>query len=496
MRLQSLIQEAIQTTIFSDHEINRIAANSKDVQSGDLFVAIPCADEAAHIHEALERGASYIIAEKEHHFPKNKLILVDNARYALARLCSCFYAERPAKLVAVTGTNGKSSVVSLVSQILSTLNIQTANIGTLGVHIPHHEEIQISAPSLTTYDPISMHRILQELKMHQIQCAAIEATSHGLHQYRLDGLQFQAVALTNITQDHLDYHGTMEAYAAAKMRLFLDLACEQGVAVLNQDSSYLPAFKESCARKSLKIITYSPHQPADLYAFNIRFDKTHSIFDLRVFDRTFSDIVFNIPGSFQIENLLCALGLVFGADPQITLDDILPLIPTLSSIPGRLEPIAEYHGGHIFVDFCHTPDAVEKVLINLRALNPHRLIIVLGCGGDRDPDKRPKMGAIASKLADEVIITDDNPRNEDPALIRSAILKGAPQAKEIAGRKKAITEAIAEIRKDDILLVAGRGHEAFQLLKGGAKIVCNDKDIILQAIHHFNDGFASHPQES
>lgn len=485
MFLSSLLAAISSSALVSeDIDIQSITDNSKNVKPGALFVAVPCAAEEAHIQEALEKGAVYIVRQGEG-AADARTLYVPNARLALAHLCSHFFTQRPKKIVAVTGTNGKSSVVHIVNQLLHLTGITAASLGTLGVQIAGQPDVHIDAPALTSYDSVNLHTILQTLAQNHVQCAAIEATSHGLDQYRLDGVQFDAVGLTNITQDHLDYHHTMEVYAQAKSRLFSVLAKPHTYAVLNKKVAFGEQILRACALKGLKVWTFGRDTEADLTASDIQLYPDHSTATLTYKGKKYP-ILLPLPGAFQIENVLCAIGLILGAYPQIQFADLLPFIARLQPVPGRFEPVAQYHGGQIFVDFGHTPDALEQTLHSLRQLHPKRLCVVFGCGGNRDPGKRAQMGRVAAQLADHVIITDDNPRDEDPKHIRAAILEGAPNAQEIANRTKAIQQGIAELSKDDILLIAGRGHEQFQTIAGGVKVPNNDKETVCKIIQANN----------
>lgn len=485
MQLSALLQKACGLTLNAQAEITGIAANSKSVCAGDLFVSVPCAAMQAHVKEATERGACAIVYE-EGAGPAHAAITVPNARQALAQLCGVFFPDRPKHLIAVTGTNGKSSVVSLFSQLLSSLGKPSACVGTLGVQISGNQISDISTPSMTTYNPLDLHRVLGELAARGCAYAAIEATSHGLSQYRLDGLCFEAAALTNITQDHLDYHGSMVNYATAKARLFSELIQPGGIALLNRNTNLFEPIATAAAAGKLEIRTFACSGNADLLAQIEELHPNYSVFSLSFQNRTYRHISLPLAGSFQIANALCALGLVLAVVPGCTVADLIPAIAKLQPIPGRMQVAGRYNGGQIFVDFCHTPDALERVLRDLRQLCRGNLTVVFGCGGNRDADKRSKMGRIASACADRIIVTDDNPRDEAPEAIRAAILAAATGAQEVPSRTDAITQGIAELGKHDILLVAGRGHERFQIRARGEKVPCNDLQIVQDAIRNLS----------
>jgi UDP-N-acetylmuramoyl-L-alanyl-D-glutamate--2,6-diaminopimelate ligase len=484
INLSELLSRALGATApATDTIVSGISINSRNVQPGHIFVATQAA--TPYIPDALAQGAVLIVREGQENAPKT--VYVDNAALAAAKLCRCFYAHVPETLLAVTGTNGKSSTVRIAAQMLNLLGMRAGSMGTLGVDVEAAKDF--APPSLTTYDPVSLHRILRELSLLGIQCAAIEATSHGLDQYRLDGLRFDAVALTNVTQDHLDYHGSMQKYVDAKMRLFRYLVKDGGTAVLNKSCD--PCFFDLCKSTCSRLTTYScSSTSADIMASHLIHEQDHLMFNLRLGHCTFENISYNGIGAFQVENLLCAIGLVQGAYPNIPAASVIAAIPRLSPIPGRMELVARYNGASIFVDFCHTPDALSKALTALTQL-PHKYItVVFGCGGERDPTKRAPMGHIAATLASHVIVTDDNPRFEDAAKIRKDILAGIPQsrthiAKELPGRKEAIAHALADLSEEDILLIAGRGHESYQTVKG-ERVPFSDRACVKEILESTN----------
>ncbi|MDR0630985.1 MAG: UDP-N-acetylmuramoyl-L-alanyl-D-glutamate--2,6-diaminopimelate ligase [Holosporales bacterium] len=460
--------------------ISGISSDSRLVRPGHVFVATHAAKK--YVPEAIANGAAVIVTEDNDLLGKCPVacVYVENARLALAKFCREFYPNVPEVLLAVTGTNGKSSSVIFATQMLSALGIPSASMGTLGVCVPPllgvapasnvvNAAPQFDPPPLTTYDPISLHKILPQLCCFGVRCAAIEATSHGLHQFRLDGLRFDAAALTNVTQDHLDYHGDMDAYIAAKTRLFRDLVKDGGTAVLALNS---PAcFFEVCNRRGMRVITYSCGESpaADIVAYNIKLNDNSISFDVRVFAQNFENITYHGIGAFQVENLLCALCLIIVAYPNVPVHDAVAAIAHTSPVPGRMEMAARYNGASIFVDFCHTPDALSKVLTDLKKIAHKSLVVVFGCGGERDKGKRAQMGQVAASLASRVIVTDDNPRFEDAQAIRWDVLSGISNLNhivEIPGRREAISRAIADLGEEDILLVSGRGHESCQIING------------------------------
>ena len=391
------------------------------------------------------------------------VVASDNPRRALAKLAARFYGRQPRCIAAVTGTNGKTSVAAFTRQIWARLGLRAASLGTLGLIAPDRPP----EPSLTTPDPVALHAQLAALAADGVDHLAMEASSHGLDQYRLDGVALTAAGFTNLTRDHLDYHKTMEAYFAAKVRLFQRVLPRQGCAVLNADSGAYPFLEAVCRRRDQRVISFGTGA-ADLALRDRRPSATGQHLTLSVFGAT-ELLHLPLAGAFQALNALCALGLVIGsgAEPR----SALAHLERLDGVRGRLELAATTpNGAPVYVDYAHTPDALETVL---EALRPHadgRLIVVFGCGGDRDPGKRPLMGEIAARLGDHVIVTDDNPRSEDPATIRQAVLAGCARAAgdaevaEIGERADAIAEAVAQLRRGDVLLVAGKGHEQGQIV--------------------------------
>jgi UDP-N-acetylmuramoyl-L-alanyl-D-glutamate--2,6-diaminopimelate ligase len=396
---------------------------------------------------------------------------VDNVRLTLAHMAAAFYPQQPESLVAVTGTNGKSSVVHFVRQLAAYAGVQAASMGTLGVQASRNLTMP-DIPKLTTFDAISFHQVLWAMAQQGITLTALEASSHGLDQCRIHGARLKAAGFTNVTQDHLDYHRTMEAYVNAKARLFTQVLPKGATAVLNQDSPAAAALIDLCHARSQQIITYSVHGArAALSATNLAFMPQGITFTLGYEGRTFPNLTLPLVGGFQLENVLCALGLLMGCG--FVLEGLLPHVNRLTPVEGRMAHVADYHGAFVYVDYAHTPDALAHVLGALRAHCAGRLHVVFGCGGDRDATKRPLMGAIAAQHGDVVYITDDNPRTEEPAAIRASIKAACPKGREIPNREEAIHEALEELKPGDILVIAGKGHE--------------DGQIIGSVVHPFND---------
>lgn len=478
MRLIDLISSAPGSTIpeISDTlvEITGLTADSREVRPGFLFAALPGVrdDGASYIAEALERGAVALLVSphiaarcgRNAHSGKAQLLTDDNPRRKYAQLVARYYGAQPENVVAVTGTNGKTSVADFCRQIWTRLGRRAASIGTLGVIGKNLGDVNIGAGYVhTTPPPEILCPALRRLHDSGISHVAIEASSHGLAQYRLDGVRLGAAALTNITRDHMDYHDSIASYTYAKLRLFGEVLPPGGVAVLNrEDASYSEAEALSWARGhriisvggrygDLRILDAEPHS---------RGQRLRIAYGAREWE-----VELPLIGRFQAMNVLVAAALVIGCgeDP----DDVLGALPDLEGVPGRLELAGETPGGaSVLVDYAHTPEALRTVLEAVRPFCKGRLHLLFGCGGDRDRGKRPLMGTVARELADQVIVTDDNPRSEDPAVIRAAILTACLGASEVAERGAAIRFAVANLLSDDMLVVAGKGHESGQEIAG------------------------------
>jgi UDP-N-acetylmuramoyl-L-alanyl-D-glutamate--2,6-diaminopimelate ligase len=461
MTLGELLAGASLAPEFHDVAIGGLAADSRAVRPGDLFVALrgTKADGLRFVADAVRSGAVAIVGEEAPDPPLPAgvpFIAVEDARRALAQAAARFFPRQPGMIAAVTGTSGKTSVVAFVRQIWSQLGRLAASIGTLGLISPDGE----IAGSLTTPDPIRLHRTLDELAGDGVSHVALEASSHGLDQRRLDGVRVRIGAFTNLTRDHLDYHSSLEAYLSAKLRLFETLIAADGAAVIDADAAHSAAFVRAAQARRLTLVTVG-RAGADLRLLEARIDGLGQ--QLRL-DHRGRNMTLRLPlvGHFQLENALLAAGIAMasGEDPGA----VFAALEQLKGAKGRLELVARKNNATIFVDYAHKPDALAKALDALRAFARGRLVVVFGAGGDRDSGKRPLMGAIAAEKADRVIVTDDNPRSEDPAAIRAAILAAAPGAREIADRGAAIAAAIAELEPGDALLIAGKGHESGQIV--------------------------------
>ncbi|MFH1158992.1 MAG: UDP-N-acetylmuramoyl-L-alanyl-D-glutamate--2,6-diaminopimelate ligase [Pseudomonadota bacterium] len=472
MRLLELIADAdIDTVKISDKKkaaglgIAGLTCDSRDVRAGYLFAAFPGAkqDGRKFIEAALEKGAVAVLAPEGTALPASSAVLLEsqNPRRCFAKMAADFYGRQPGVIAAVTGTNGKSSTVNFCRQIWQSMDRAAACLGTLGVIAPG-----VNRPgALTTPDPVTLHAELAGLEASGVTHLALEASSQGLDQYRLDGVRAAAAGFTNLTRDHLDYHGTMEAYLEAKLRLFREVVREDGIAVINSDMPYFEAVSDVCKKRGLRVIDFGEK------AKDIRLTKQRPLTDGQFIELTLfgerHELELPLVGDFQASNALCALGLVLAENPDNRLLQMqgVHALERLQSVRGRLEFAAKHpNGASIYVDYAHTPDGLETMLKALRPHTPGRLHVVFGCGGDRDRGKRPMMGEIAVRLADDVIVTDDNPRTEDAAFVRSEIMKGASGATELAGRREALRAAVRNLKPDDVLVVAGKGHEQGQIV--------------------------------
>lgn len=447
-------------------DITGVAVDSRAVKDGFLFAAMPGSrvHGAEFIQYALRMGAVAVLTDAEGAGIAADLmaeagtavVITDAPREALSRAAALWSGAQPQTMVAVTGTNGKTSVSTFVRQIWIEMDLPAVNLGTTGV------EGAWSAPlAHTTPEPITLHRTLAEAAQNGITHAAMEASSHGLDQRRLDGVILRAAGFTNFTQDHLDYHQTFEAYFDAKAGLFSRVLPQDGTAVINIDDPKGVDMAAIAKARGCEVITVG-RDGGDLHLTAQRFDATGQ--DLR-FDwrgKTFQKRL-HLIGGFQGDNVLLAAGLVIacGGDPA----DVFDTIPHLTTVRGRMQLAATRdNGAAVFVDYAHTPDAVATALAAMRPHVMGRLIAIVGAGGDRDAGKRPLMGAAAAENADLVIVTDDNPRSEDPAAIRAAVLEGAPEATEVGDRAEAILRGVDMLGAGDALLVAGKGHETGQVV--------------------------------
>jgi UDP-N-acetylmuramoyl-L-alanyl-D-glutamate--2,6-diaminopimelate ligase len=467
--------------LFPDHDLGDlpvvgITADSRQIKPGYVFAALQgvVADGRTYIPQALAAGAVAVVGENLPTIDGAVAIEVPNARLALAQASARFYPTQPDHIIAITGTNGKSSTVDFLRQIWDSAGMKAASMGTLGAIGPNGN-IDLGH---TTPDPVAIHETLSTLASEGVGHVAMEASSHGLAQYRLDAVKLSAVAFTNLTQDHLDYHKDMDGYRAAKLRLFGDLAPKGCPAVVNADSDERGAFETVAKARGLDLISVG-WRGADL--------KIEELMPRATGQRLFlswrgEKAAVDLPliGEFQALNALTAAGLALAGD--MDLQAVATGLSKLEPVKGRLEYVGQTaDGAGVFVDYAHTPAGLDVLI---RAARPHtagRLVVVFGCGGDRDKGKRPQMGAIAAKHADTVIVTDDNPRSEDPATIRAEILTAVSDGIEIGDRGEAIAQAIASLEKGDTLLIAGKGHETGQII-GDTVVPFSDQETAIAAL--------------
>ena len=452
-----------------DPLIAGVAIDSRALLPGMLFAALPGAAQhgALHIASALEKGAAAILTDAEGAALAAEalatspaaLILAEDARATLAGAAALWFGAQPGCMVAVTGTNGKTSVATFCRQIWMLLGHAAINIGTTGI------EGAWQAPSNhTTPDPITLHRMLAQAAAAGVTHAAMEASSHGLDQRRLDGVRLLAAGFTNFSQDHLDYHGSFAAYFAAKAGLFNRVLPGEGTAVINLNDSAGTAMAAIAISRGQRLLTVGHGEACDLRIVGQRFDATGQ--DLRlIWQGQPWQVRLALIGGFQAENVALAAALVIGAGEKP--GDVFATLPRLTGVRGRMQHAAtRSNGALVFVDYAHTPDAIATAL---KALRPHvmgRIVVVFGAGGDRDRGKRPLMGAAAAQNADVLYVTDDNPRSEDPAAIRAAIIAACPEAHEVGDRAEAILRGVDALLPGDALLIAGKGHETGQVIKG------------------------------
>jgi len=459
-RLSQIVQRDFPT----DPEITGVTADSRKVRPGFLFAALPGSkvDGRSFIAGALQAGAAAVLAPEDVSDLPVPAVHAWDMRRAYALAAKAFYGAQPKTCVAVTGTNGKTSVAVFCRQIFERLGHKSASMGTLGVRAGAE---QLTPPGLTTPDAADVSRLLAELARTGVTHLALEASSHGVDQRRLDGVDLVAAGFTNLTQDHLDYHGTMGAYRASKLRLFETLLPRGGAAVLNADSDAYDAFASAAVTSGQGVFSVG-EAGQGLRLLDRRLVPEGQRLKIAADGKVF-EVRLPLAGGFQASNALVAAGLCIAAGEGV--DAVLAALEHIEGAPGRLQRVGSGRkGGEAYVDYAHTPDGLETVL---KALRPHargRLIVVFGAGGDRDRGKRPLMGAAAASLADIAIVTDDNPRSEDPASIRAAILAAAQGAREIGDRRAAIQAACAMLEDGDVLVVAGKGHEQGQIV--GAEV--------------------------
>ncbi|MFD0857626.1 UDP-N-acetylmuramoyl-L-alanyl-D-glutamate--2,6-diaminopimelate ligase [Roseovarius aquimarinus] len=464
---RTLAQLGLAPTRGAQAKVTGLTIDSREVREGMLFAALPGTrvHGASFIEKALADGAAAILTDAEGariardalSGSDAALVVTEDARAALSCAAALWFGAQPETMVAVTGTNGKTSVASFARQIWLAMGHEAINVGTTGV------EGSFAAPlAHTTPDAITLHKVLAEAARAGVSHAAMEASSHGLDQRRLDGVQLVAAGFTNFSQDHLDYHETFEAYFEAKAALFTRVLPEGGVAVINMDDPKGPQMAALAEGRGQDVLRVGRSEAAQLRLLDQRFNPTGQSLRFSWLGDV-HQVDLPLIGGFQAENLLVAAGLVIGAGADA--ERVFQLLPEMETVRGRMQLAAtRRNGAAVFVDFAHTPDAISTAI---EALRPHvmgRLVAIIGAGGDRDTKKRPLMGQAAAAHADLVIVTDDNPRSEDPAAIREAVMEGCPDASNVGDRAEAILRGVAALGPGDALLVLGKGHETGQTI--------------------------------
>jgi len=460
--------------------VSGLAVDSRSVKPGDLFFALAGAktDGARFIDAAIASGAVAVAGD---HPPPGAyrvpFVITPNPRRALALAAAKFFPRQPQTIAAVTGTSGKTSVAAFTRQIWQRLGHESASIGTIGLVSPK----RTIYGSLTTPDPIALHRQLDEIAREGVTHLAFEASSHGLDQYRLDGVRISAGGFTNLSRDHMDYHPDVAHYLAAKLRLFRDLVASGGAAVISADHDCSQAAIDAARAAKLRILAVGRNGDGAGEGIRLVEAEIDGFAQKLMLEHRGQGHAVRLPlvGEFQIENALVSAGLAIGtgSEPKA----VIASLELLEGARGRLERVAERNGAPIFVDYAHKPDALAKALQALRPYAKRKLVVVFGAGGDRDAGKRPLMGAIAAENADHVIVTDDNPRSENPQTIRAAILNAAMGAEEIGDRAEAIRTAISDLQPGDALLIAGKGHETGQIV-GDRTLPFSDHDAVASAL--------------
>lgn len=448
--------------------IRAIRYDSRQVGPGDLYVAVPGTrtDGHAYIPAVIAAGAAAVVCDRTWYEqqiqPAGQIawLPVGNPRAALAEVSAAFYGHpaRELKMIGITGTNGKTTTAHLVSQVLTRQGIRCGWIGTLGAG---YDAVTLPGQYTTPFPP-ELHAMLRQMLEAGVEAVAMECSSHALDQYRLDAIGYDAAIFTNLTQDHLDYHYTLEAYTEAKTLLFSRLLKPDGLAVINFDDERHASFVSA---SRAPVLSYGIDAGASLHAQNLAFDREGVSFELRL-AQEHRQVKLRLPGRYNVHNALAALGAALAL--QLPLADSLAALEAVTGVPGRLERVSrDGHPFAAYVDYAHTPDSLINALKAVRQFTPGRVLVVFGCGGDRDRGKRPLMGAAAESLADRVFVTSDNPRSEDPDAIISEILTGLshPQRAIVApSRREAIALAIRDARAGDVVLIAGKGHETYQII--------------------------------
>lgn len=477
MKLKDLL--SVDTTlpaVDADRDVTGLSADSRAVQAGYVFAALAGSrtDGGRYIADAVAKGAIAVLAVPGTSVPAGVAHIVSpEPRRDLALMAARFHARQPATIVAVTGTSGKTSVAEFTRQLFAACGHAAASLGTIGVVRPDGSVYG----SLTTPDPVTLHATLDGLARDGITHLAFEASSHGLDQHRLDGVRLMAAGFTNLGRDHLDYHPSIEAYLTAKLRLFRELLPLGAPAVINADDAFsdeVIAAVTAAGRQALTVGRkgeFLKLSNADRDGFAQRLEIVHA-------GRT-HEVKLPLIGAYQASNALVAAGLALAAGAPA--DRVMPALAHLKGVKGRLEIVGKARGGLVVIDYAHKPEALQAALEAAKEFATGRVVCVFGCGGDRDKGKRPIMGGIARSLADIVIVTDDNPRSEDPAQIRREIIAGATGVSEIGDRAQAIAAGIGLLRAGDVLVIAGKGHETGQIV-GSTVIPFSDHDVVAETL--------------
>ena len=449
------------------YQNRNFSINSKKVNKNDIFFAIEGSKQSGSLYssEALSKGAYKVITSKN--IRNKNYLIVKNVKKFLVEACSVKYKEKPKNIIAVTGTNGKSSVANFYFQILKNLKINSAAIGTLGIFYKN----KVKRTNLTTPDIITIHKELNFFKKKKIDNVCLEASSHGLHQNRLDGINFTAGIFTNFTQDHLDYHKNLKNYLRAKLYLFSSLLKKNSFAILDTDIPEFPIINKICKKRKIKILSFGSRGNAIKLISHYYFGKKQ-IIKINFLNKIYN-IKVDLIGDFQIKNLFASMLASYLSVKNS--DKIVKTLSKIKSADGRMQSVGTKGKSAVVVDYAHTPDALKKSLQTLAKQFNKKVDVVFGCGGDRDRGKRYKMGKIANQFASKIYLTNDNPRSENPNSIIKQIKKGCSRSKIILDRKIAIKTAINNLNTDSILLIAGKGHENYQIINNQKKYFSDQK---------------------
>ena len=452
---------------FLKYQNRNFSINSKKVNKNDIFFAIEGSKQSGSLYssEALSKGAYKIVTSKK--IRNKNYLIVKNVKKFLAEACSVKYKEKPKNIIAVTGTNGKSSVANFYFQILKNLKINSAAIGTLGIFYKN----KVKRINLTTPDIITIHKELNFLKKKKIDNVCLEASSHGLHQNRLDGINFTAGIFTNFTQDHLDYHKNLKNYLQAKLYLFSSLLKKNSFAILDTDIPEFSIISKICKKRKIKILSFGSKGNAIKLISHYYFGKKQ-IIKINFLNKIYN-IKLDLIGDFQIKNLFAAILASYLSVKNP--DQIINVLSKIRSATGRMQYVGNKKKSAVVVDYAHTPDALKKSLQTLAKQFNKKVDVVFGCGGDRDKGKRYKMGKIANQFASKIYLTNDNPRSENPTSIINQIKTGCLRGKIILDRKIAIKTAINNLNTESNLLIAGKGHENYQIINNQKKYFSDQK---------------------